>query len=467
MTSFLILIFLALPLQVNPMGGQEKAAGLPAVDVESFGAAVRAQIENVYRDAVAGPEDPAVVGRLAMTLHAYDECRPAAQVYRVLMRLQPNQFKWTYLLAVCQASLGNNQEAAATFGEALKIRPDDHLARLRLADLLFSVNRIDESRKLYEDVVAALPDAPQAHYGLGRTKSKLGDLRGAIASLRRAADLAPNWGAAHYALALSLRDAGETNEVAERLKLYQQNRNVRPVPVDPVLDEVASFNSGSTELLKRGYILESEGRLEESITAHERAIELNPQLGQAYINLIQLYARTGRYEKAEQLYRTVTAFRPGLAEAHYNIGVMFAALKRYADAGDAFQRAIESNPQYAEAHLNYGILLEREQRYDDALSHYRSAVENRPDLREARFQYARMLIFKGLMTEAIDQLKLTLAPEDDQTPRYAYALGAACARAGDRSNAIKYTRLARDKALALKQTELLTQIERDLRILEK
>ena len=78
-----------------------------------------------------------------------------------------------------------------------------------------------------------------------------------------------------------------------------------------------------------------------------------------------------------------------------------------------------------------------------------------------------MLIYKSRLPEAIEHLQQTLLPEDAETPRFTYALAAAYARAGDKASAVKFARIARDKAAALKQTELLSQIEKDLRVLEQ
>ena len=60
-----------------------------------------------------------------------------------------------------------------------------------------------------------------------------------------------------------------------------------------------------------------------------------------------------------------------------------------------------------------------------------------------------------------------LTPEDAETPRYLYALGAAYARTGDRANAMRTLRAARDLAATWKQTDLLARIERDLKTLEQ
>src|SRR6266699_3073624 len=68
--------------------------------------------------------------------------------------------------------------------------------------------------------------------------------------------------------------------------------------------------------------------------------------------------------------------------------------------------------------------------------------------------------------EGIRELKKTLQPEDENTPRYMYALGAAFARSGDHQNGLRYIRQARDGAAALGQFGLVASIDRDLRTLE-
>ena len=81
----------------------------------------------------------------------------------------------------------------------------------------------------------------------------------------------------------------------------------------------------------------------------------------------------------------------------------------------------------------------------------------------AHFNLGRILVRQGKLQEAIEHLQQTLAPDDEETPRCTYALGAAYARVGNRDEALKYMREARQKAAARGQSELLDSIERDLR----
>jgi len=77
-----------------------------------------------------------------------------------------------------------------------------------------------------------------------------------------------------------------------------------------------------------------------------------------------------------------------------------------------------------------------------------------------------VLVAQQKPAEAVVELEKTLVPEDDETPRYLYALAAAWVRAGDRAKALQYGRQAQEKAAARGQTELAATIARDLRLLE-
>src|SRR4030095_4692021 len=144
----------------------------------------------------------------------------------------------------------------------------------------------------------------------------------AIDSLREAVRLAPTRGAAHYALAMAYRDIGDRAKAEGHIRLSREFLVIRPVQPDPLMQAVAELNLGAAERLRKGVELEASGNLAESIVEHERALEINPQLAQARINLIQLYGRRGLAVKAEEHYRAVVALNPNLADSHYNFGVM-------------------------------------------------------------------------------------------------------------------------------------------------
>src|SRR5215813_3059040 len=440
---------------------------LPPLTFENFGPAIREQAQKAYNEARARPRDAEANGRLGMVLQTYEQYELAATLYERARSLAPAEFRWLYYWAIVQASLGKQAEATAALKEAVRRRPDYLPAQVRLADLLLAAGQMGESQLLYEAALQKTPGSVFAHYGLGRIKAAGRDLAAAVEHFRRACELSPHYGAAHYALAMAYRDLGQTDQAREHFALHQKDSLTRPALDDPLLNTVMELNVGVFERLKKAANFEAEGNLEQAAAEYERALEVNPRLAQANVNLISVYAKLGQAEKAEKRYRLAVEVSPDLAEAHYNFGVLLTNQGRYREAASAFQRSLEINPFDADAHHNYGVMLEREGRLAEATEHYRAAIANRPNFRLAHFNLGRMLVHQGKNAEAINHFLNTLSPEDESTPRFMYALAAAYARGGDLDNAIQYARGARRRALALGQTELLALIERDLRILEQ
>jgi tetratricopeptide (TPR) repeat protein len=440
----------------------------PQLALEQVAAPIRKQIQEVYDVLRSHPQDAAANGRLGMLLYAYQQNQSAAVCFERARALDPQEFRWTYYLASVQAALGDSVQALSNFRETVRLKPDYQPAQLKLAETLLASGKSVESQQLYETILQKDPDSPWAHYGLGRVMSGQKHRASAIDHFRKACEISPNFGAAHYALALAFRDLNDQTKAQEHLVLYQKDKLGRPHLDDPLLDAVQELRSGAHDYLKQGVALEAAGQLAQSAAAHEQALAIDPNLEQAHINLISLYGRLHQIQKAEAEYRSLLAINPNLAEAHYNFGVLLTGQGRNGEASEAFRRALDISPFYAEAHNNVGFLLLNEGRLQDAERHFRAALDSKPNYRLAHFHLGRILLHQDKIGEAIDHFQQTLGPEeDDSTPGYLYALGAAYARAGNRQSALHHIRQAQVRASALGQKELLGSIERDLKILEQ
>jgi len=439
---------------------------LPPLVVDNVAPVVRNQIQEAYADASAHPNNDDAVGRLGMVLQTYGLLKEAAVCYRRASQLAPSTFRWTYYLGVAEAEEGQCDAATSTLRVALRLDPNYVPAQLRLANCLLTSADWDGSRELYAAILQHHADNADAYYGLGRVRAARHDLTGAAEAYSKACTLFPNFGPAHYALALVHRSLGQVSQAEEQLRLYERNKDGAPPSSDPLLDEVRELNRSATQQVQKGIQLERQGRLEESAAAHEQALEIDSQLVQAHVNLVELYGRLRQFEKAEEHYRVAAGLDPDSSENYYNYGVLLLGAGKYQQAENAFRKTIEIDPFHPSAHNNLGFLLERQGKLLEAVAEYRSALENKPNNRQAHFNLGRVLVNMEKYEEGIRELKKTLQPEDENTPRYMYALGAAFARSGDHQNGLRYIRQARDGAAALGQFGLVASIDRDLRTLE-
>jgi tetratricopeptide (TPR) repeat protein len=466
----LVIFLQGLALAVSSLGVEAQESPtvpeLPGVIVENLSADVRNQIQQAYADARAHPRDAAASGRLGMVLHTYGLLKQAALTYRRANRLAADAFRWIYYLGVVETAEGHCDTAIQTFRLALRRNPEYLPAQLQLANCLLASADWEGSAQQYADIAQQQPDSADAYYGLGRVRAARHDVEAAAEAYRKACALFPDFGAAHYALALTYQALGAPKQAEEERRLYERNRAGAPPAGDQLLAEVRALNRSAGYQVQIGADLERQGRLEESAAAHEKALEIDSQFVQAHINLIQLYGRLGQFEKAEEHYRAAVRLNPSAVEGYYNYGVLLLSAGKYEQSEGAFLKTVEIDPFHAGAHNNLGYLLERRGKSLEAVAEYRQAVENKPGDRQAHFNLGRVLINQKKYREGIQQLEKTLEPEDENTPRYIYALGAALARSGDHENALRYIRRAREGAAARGQSDLVANIDRDLHTLE-
>lgn len=88
--------------------------------------------------------------------------------------------------------------------------------------------------------------------------------------------------------------------------------------------------------------------------AFRRAIELDENYAEAYLNLGLLLADDGQCEEAERLLRKATQLNPNSHAAHGRLGVLLQELGRHSEAELEFKRALEIDPadSIANAYLN-------------------------------------------------------------------------------------------------------------------
>ncbi|HWR98334.1 MAG TPA: tetratricopeptide repeat protein, partial [Candidatus Methanoperedens sp.] len=102
------------------------------------------------------------------------------------------------------AQTGRKRDAVRRFSEALELRPDDHMLRMRVSTLLLELERPDEAVRHLEIMARALPDTAEVHNNLAVALAGTGRLAEAEEHLRRALALDPGYAAARANLAAVL-----------------------------------------------------------------------------------------------------------------------------------------------------------------------------------------------------------------------------------------------------------------------
>jgi tetratricopeptide (TPR) repeat protein len=112
---------------------------------------------------------------------------------------------------------------------------------------------------------------------------------------------------------------------------------------------------------------------EKAQRAYEKAIELDPSMSDAHLNLGKLYHDAGLLKKSEAHYRAAIEHAPKDAAPYYNLGVLLEDMKQAREAAQFYQRALERDPEFADAHYNLGLVLESLGKKKEAIQHLRTA----------------------------------------------------------------------------------------------
>jgi tetratricopeptide (TPR) repeat protein len=124
---------------------------------------------------------------------------------------------------------------------------------------------------------------------------------------------------------------------------------------------------------------DDEAQAEQAERLYRRAIEADPYLVAAFINLGNLHYANNRLAEALALYEQAVALAPDYFEAHYNRGNVLHDAGRFDEARESYQAALALDPEHADAHFYLAVTFEKLERSADARPHWESYQRLAPD----------------------------------------------------------------------------------------
>jgi tetratricopeptide (TPR) repeat protein len=167
---------------------------------------------------------------------------------------------------------------------------------------------------------------------------------------------------------------------ARHAKVLQLKRREPPpmaalMETDPYIDE-----SSADQYFLAASILDDGNpeNFEEASFAYRRALEIDPYLTPALINLANIHYSRDQIAEAQALYERAIALESDVFEAHFNLGNIFHDLGRYREAQGCYREALRLNPAYADAHFYLAVTLEKNGQSHDARAHWRAYQQLAP-----------------------------------------------------------------------------------------
>ena len=112
---------------------------------------------------------------------------------------------------------------------------------------------------------------------------------------------------------------------------------------------------------------------------YRKALEIDPYLVPALINLANIHYGRDELAEAQALYERAIGLDPDFFEAHFNLGNIYHDLSRFQEAAACYHLALELNPQYADAHFYLAITLEKTGHSAEAKPHWRAYQQISPN----------------------------------------------------------------------------------------
>lgn len=140
------------------------------------------------------------------------QLREAANIYRQIVAVDPNNVDAWHLLGVVACQVGERELAVQCIMRAIDLFPNFADAHNSLGLVLQELGRLDEAAATIRKSLALNPGFAAAHYNLGNILQAQGKLNDALDCFRRAMELNPRDAAFHNNLGNALRESGRFDE---------------------------------------------------------------------------------------------------------------------------------------------------------------------------------------------------------------------------------------------------------------
>lgn len=108
-----------------------------------------------------------------------------------------------------------------------------------------------------------------------------------------------------------------------------------------------------------------------AIAAYQKALELNPALAGALVNLGTIFFNARKWRESEKYYQQAITADPSYPLAHFNLANLHEELGRTSLAIQHYKKALDLQPTYADAHYNLALLFQTRGRSMEAIRHWK------------------------------------------------------------------------------------------------
>ena len=287
--------------------------------------------------------------------HKAGKAQEADSYYTAILKANPKHPDANHNMGVLGVDVGQIEAALPFFEIALEANPKIAQYWLSYIDALIRLNRMTDAKSVFDKAKSN-----------GAKGDGLEQIEKRIASSNSEK---------------SNRQKPTQEELNPLMKLYNQNR------LQQVFKETQKLTKRYTKSLTLWNLMGASaaqiGKLDEAVTAFQKALLIKPDDAQAHYNLGNVFQNQGRLEEAMETYKKALSIKPDYAEAFNNLGNALKQQGKLEEAIEAYNKAISIKPDYADAFNNMGNALKQQGKLEEAIESYSKAIYIKPDYAEA------------------------------------------------------------------------------------
>ena len=320
--------------------------------------------------AAAQPDATEEILKQAIGLHQAGNAAAAVPVYEKYLAQRPNNVLALSNLGAAYAKLGQYEQAAARYRAALKLQPDNAAVELNLALAFYKSGQIAAAIPSLEKVHRAAPGELQPVLLLADCWLRTGENKKVIDLLAPVADQRADDPAIAYLFGTAL----------VRDEQYTRGQ--------PVIDRILRNGESAEARLLLGTTKLNAGDYPAALVDLAKAVELNPNLPDAWSYYGQALVRTGDPVTAAGAYRKALAANPDDFAANVELAILLKDEDKIAEAKECLRRALAVRPESLPARYQVAAIALKEGKPDAALRDLEAIVKEAPAYTEAHVTLA-------------------------------------------------------------------------------
>ena len=275
------------------------------------------------------PVQAIVTLQQALQLQQQGNFALAQQIYREILRTQPDHFDALHLLGVCCFQSGDEIQAIELITKAIALKSDYPNAYFNLGNAYKSLKQTDEALANYNKALELKPDYFMAYNNRGNLLKQLKRFNEALSDYNRALKYEPNQ-------IETLNNRGlvyiELSRFNEALADFDRAERIDP--------------NNATTLNNRGIAHLELHRFDESMADLNKAIRIKPDYVEAYNNRGNTLRAIHQFDEAIKSYEIAKSIDPDYVDTYHNMASAFIELKRPDEALAYYQRAAQILPAF-------------------------------------------------------------------------------------------------------------------------